>query len=176
MIFTETPFAGAYLIDLEQHADDRGFFGRTFCAREFAQHGLNPKLVQCSISYNRRQGTLRGMHYQAPPHAEAKLVRCTAGAIYDVIVDLRPESRTRHKWFGVELTADNRRSLYIPEGLAHGFLTLADETEVFYQMSELYVADCARGVRWDDPVFSIDWPASVSVISERDRNYPDYSS
>jgi dTDP-4-dehydrorhamnose 3,5-epimerase len=176
MIFTGTPLAGAYLIDVERYADDRGFFGRTFCAREFEKHGLNPRLVQCSISYNRRRGTLRGMHYQAPPHAEAKLVRCTAGAIYDVIVDLRPESRTRNRWFGVELSAANRRSLYIPEGMAHGFLTLSDETEVFYQMAEFYVADSARGVRWNDPAFSIEWPASVAAISERDRNYPDYSS
>jgi dTDP-4-dehydrorhamnose 3,5-epimerase len=174
MIFTETPLAGAYVIDVEQHADERGFFGRTYCAREFERHGLSSRLVQCSISYNRRQGTLRGMHYQAAQNAEAKLVRCTAGAIYDVVVDLRPGSKTLCEWFGVELTAENRRALFIPEGLAHGFLTLADTSEVFYQMSEFYAPDAARGVRWDDPAFGIEWPAPVAVISVRDSSYRDF--
>jgi dTDP-4-dehydrorhamnose 3,5-epimerase len=174
MIFTETLIAGAYVIEVERIEDNRGFFARTWCQREFERNGLSPRLVQCSVSFNNRKGTLRGMHYQAAPHAEAKLVRCTAGAIYDVIVDLRPDSRTLCQWFGVELTAESRRALYIPEGLAHGFLTLADETEVFYQMSEFYAPDSARGVRWDDPAFNIRWPAPVAVISPRDAAYPDF--
>jgi dTDP-4-dehydrorhamnose 3,5-epimerase len=174
MIFTETPIAGAYVIEVERMEDDRGFFARTWCQREFERHGLKPRLVQCSVSFNNRKGTLRGMHYQAAPHAEAKLVRCTAGAVYDVIVDLRPDSRTLCQWFSVELTADNRRALFIPEGLAHGFLTLADSTEVFYQMSEFFTPDCARGVRWNDPAFDIRWPAPVAVISPRDAAYPDF--
>lgn len=174
MIFTETPIKGAYVIEPERQEDERGFFARTWCRRDFAAHGLNPALVQCNISFNRTKGTLRGMHYQVAPHAEAKLVRCTAGAIYDVIVDLRPQSATCTQWFGVELTADNRRMLYIPEGLAHGFLTLGDDTEVFYQMSEYYVAECARGVRWNDPAFGIRWPGEVRMISRRDQSYPDF--
>jgi dTDP-4-dehydrorhamnose 3,5-epimerase len=174
MIFTETPIAGAYVIEVERMEDDRGFFARTWCQREFEKHGLDSRLVQCNLSFNRSKGTLRGMHYQAPPHAEAKLVRCTAGAFYDVIVDLRPGSKSFRQWFGIELTADNRRALFIPEGLAHGFLTLADQTEVFYQMSEFYTPEGARGVRWDDPVFGIRWPAAVAVISPRDAAYPDF--
>jgi dTDP-4-dehydrorhamnose 3,5-epimerase len=174
MIFTETPIASVYVIEVERMEDDRGFFARTWCQREFERHGLNPRLVQCSLSFNNRKGTLRGMHYQAAPHAEAKLVRCTSGAVYDVIVDLRPSSKTFRQWFGVELTADNRRALFIPEGLAHGFLTLADRTEVFYQMSEFYTPDGARGVRWNDPAFGIHWPAAVAVISPRDAAYPDF--
>jgi dTDP-4-dehydrorhamnose 3,5-epimerase len=174
MIFTHTAIAGAYIIDPERLEDERGFFARVWCRREFKAQGLNPGLVQCSISFNRKRGTLRGMHYQAPPHAEAKLVRSTSGAIFDVIVDLRPESKTFRQWFSVELSADNRRMLYIPEGMAHGFLTLRDDTEVFYQMSEYYAAEFTRGVRWNDPAFGIRWPANVAVMSERDRNYPDF--
>ena len=156
MIFTETRLAGAYLIEPERIEDERGFFARTWCRDEFERHGLNPRLVQCNVSYNARRGTLRGMHYQAKPHEEAKLVRCTRGAIYDVIVDLRPDSPTYRQWVAAELTAENRRMLYIPEGFAHGFQTLADETEVFYQMSELFHPESARGVRmttrpWGSP-------------------------
>ena len=176
MIFTEAPIPGAYVIDPERLEDERGFFARTWCQREFEAHGLNPGLAQCNISYNRRKGTLRGMHYQAVPHAEARLVRCTSGAIYDVIVDLRPDSVTFKRWFPVELTADNRRMLYIPEGLAHGFLTSRDDTEVFYQMSEFYTPGSARGVRWNDPAFGIEWPQEIQVIAERDRNYPDFET
>jgi dTDP-4-dehydrorhamnose 3,5-epimerase len=174
MIFTRTAIAGVCIIDPERLEDDRGFFARVWCRREFEAQGLNPGLVQCSISFNRKQGTLRGMHYQAPPHAEARLVRCTSGAIFDVIVDLRPDSKTFRQWISVELSADNHRMLYIPEGLAHGFMTLRDNTEVFYQMSEYYAAESARGVRWNDPAFGIRWPANIVVMSERDRNYPDF--
>ena len=174
MIFTETLLKGAYIIDPERLADERGFFARTWCQREFDAHGLNPGLAQCNISFNRKKGTLRGMHYQVAPHAEAKLVRCTAGAIYDVIVDLRADSNTFKHWFAVELSFDNRRMLYIPAGLAHGFLTLTDGAEVFYQMSEFYTPECARGVRWNDPAFGVRWPQEVTMISERDRAYPDF--
>lgn len=176
MIFTETRLKGAYVIDPERLADERGFFARTWCQREFKAHDLNPGLVQCNVSFNHKRGTLRGMHYQAAPHAEVKLVRCTAGTIYDVIVDLRADSETFKQWFAVELSSDNRRMLYIPEGLAHGFLTLTDAVEVFYQMSEFYVPDCARGIRWNDLAFGIHWPFEATIISERDRAYPDFVS
>lgn len=173
MIFTETKLGGAFIIEPERHEDERGFFARTWCQRQFEAHGLNPRLVQCNISFNRRKGTLRGMHYQTAPHAEAKLVRCTMGAIYDVILDLRPDSATLKQWVAVELTADNHRMLYIPEGLAHGFQTLADDTEVFYQMSEFYHPENVWGVRWDDPEFGIRWPLNeVSEISDKDSNCP----
>lgn len=165
---------GAFLIDLERQEDERGFFARSWCSREFEAHGLNPRVLQCNVSFNRERGTLRGMHYQAEPHDEAKLVRCTAGMIYDVILDLRPQSSTFTRWEAVELTADGHRMLYLPEGVAHGFQTLVDHTEVFYQMSELYRPDCARGVRWDDPAFGIRWPDANRIISERDRGYPDF--
>jgi len=165
---------GVYVIDPERHEDERGFFARSWCVEEFRANGLNPALVQCNISFNRRKGTLRGMHYQAAPHEECKLVRCTLGAIYDVILDLREGSPTFGKWAGVELTQENRRMLYIPEGLAHGFVTLRDDTEVFYQMSEFYHPECARGVRWDDPAFGITWPVAKPFLSERDASYPDY--
>jgi dTDP-4-dehydrorhamnose 3,5-epimerase len=172
MIFKETELRGAYLIEPELIQDERGFFARTWSQEEFASRGLSSKLVQCNGSFNKQRGTLRGMHYQIPPHEEAKLVRCTAGAIYDVIVDLRVDSPTRLKWIGVELTASTLSMVYIPEGFAHGFQTLKDDTEVFYQVSEYYHPESARGVRWDDPAFSINWPLSVSVISERDRSHP----
>jgi len=175
MIFTETPLKGAYVIDPERLADERGFFARTWCRREFEAHGLNTALAQCSVSFNQKTGTLRGMHYQAAPHAEHKLVRCTAGIIYDVIVDLRPGSGTFRHWFAAELSADNRRMLYIPEGLAHGFLTLADNTEVFYQISEYYVPEGARGVRWNDPAFAISWPVQPRIVSQRDSAYADFT-
>lgn len=175
MIFRETPLKGSYVIVLERKEDERGFFARSWCAREFESHGLNPRLVQCNISYNRTRGTLRGMHFQIAPFEEGKLVRCTSGAIYDVIVDLRPGSETRGRHFAVTLSAENRCMLYIPEGMAHGFLTLEGNTEVFYQMSEFYAPECARGFRWDDPGFVILWPDTVRVISDRDKTYPDYA-
>ena len=176
MIFTETPLAGAFVIQIERVSDERGSFARTFDAEEWRSRGLNPEVAQCSVSFNARNGTLRGMHYQADPWAECKLVRCTRGAIYDVIVDLRSGSPTFARWFGVELTEENDRLLYIPEGLAHGFQTLADATEVSYQISQVYVPEAARGVRWDDPEFAIEWPAleGERVISARDRSYPDF--
>lgn len=173
MRFIPTSLAGAYVIEPEPISDERGFFARTWCHTEFADHGLNPNLVQCNISYNKKRGTLRGMHYQKAPHAEAKLVRCTQGALYDVIIDLRKGSDTFAQWFGVELTAQNRKALYVPEGFAHGFITLQDDTEVLYQMSEFFHAESAAGVRWDDPAIRISWPGSISVISEKDKSYPD---
>jgi dTDP-4-dehydrorhamnose 3,5-epimerase len=174
MTFHETKIPGVFEIRLECTPDERGFFARTWCQTEFKQHGLNPKLVQCNISFNTRKGTLRGMHYQSAPFAETKLVRCTNGAIYDVVIDLRPQSQTFKSWTSAVLTAENRNMLYVPEGCGHGFLTLEDGSEVFYQMSEVYNADSARGVRWNDPAFQITWPAEVEVISERDRTYPDF--
>ena len=175
MKFTETKLKGAYVIEVEPIADERGFFARSWCQKEFAEHGLNPNLVQCNISFNLKKGTLRGMHYQAEPHGEAKLVRCIKGGIYDVIIDLRPDSLTFQEWFGIELNSENRKMIYIPEGMAHGCQTLADNTEVFYQMSEFYYSELARGVRWDDASFRIDWPEiSQRVISEKDRNFSDF--
>ena len=172
MKFIETRLKGAFIIEPERLEDERGFFARTFCQKEFEAHGLNPKMVQCNISYNKHKGTLRGMHYQAAPMAEAKLVRCTRGAIYDVIIDLRHESPTYCQWLAEELSTENSRMTYIPEGFAHGFQTLEDDTEVFYQMSEFYSPEHARGVRWDDPVFGIEWPLNTKIISEKDNNYP----
>lgn len=171
MQFVETCLPGTFEIRVEPHCDERGFFARSWCQREFAQRGLNPRLVQCNISFNSRKGTLRGMHFQAPPHAEAKLVRCTRGSIYDVVIDLRAGSSTYKRWVGITLTAGNRSMFYIPEGFAHGFVTLEDETEVFYQMSDFHDPESARGVRWNDPAFGIVWPVEVEVISERDAGY-----
>jgi dTDP-4-dehydrorhamnose 3,5-epimerase len=171
--FLPTTLAGAYLIELEPLADERGMFARTFCEREFAEHGLEFRVVQCNTSFNRRRDTLRGMHFQAGAAAEARLVRCTSGAIHDVIVDLRPGSPTRLKWFAAELSADNRRTMFVPRGFAHGFKTLADGCEVFYQMSSAYDAAAASGVRWNDPALGIDWPGGEPIVSERDRGYPD---
>lgn len=176
MLFTETRLSGAFVIEPQRLEDERGFFARTWCSQEFAEHGLTARVVQCNVSFNRIKGTLRGMHYQEKPHEEAKLVRCTAGAIYDVIVDLRPQSATYLEWIAVELTAQNRQMLYVPVGFAHGFQTLVGETEVFYQMSQFYVAESARGVRWNDPLFAIDWPPDDRTISERDRSYPDFQA
>jgi len=176
MIFYETKLVQVFEINLDLKNDDRGFFARSWCQKEFESQGLNPKVVQCNVSFNARRGTLRGMHYQDAPFQEAKLVRCTKGTIYDVVVDLRPQSLTFKDWIGVLLTAEKRNMLYVPEGCAHGFLTLEDETEVFYQMSEFYHAESARGVRWNDPAFQIVWPDKVEVISERDRTYPDFET
>jgi len=172
MIFTETKLRGAFIIEPEQLEDERGSFARMFCRKEFDTNGLNPNLVQCNISFNRKKGTLRGMHFQIPPYEECKLVRCTMGSIYDVIIDLRPDSQTYCQWFAVELTAEKYRMLYVPKGFAHGFQTLEDDTEVFYQMSEFYNPECARGVRWDDPMFQIFWPLKNSIMSEKDQHYP----
>ena len=169
MKFSPTVLAGACIIDIEPVPDERGFFARSWCREEFARHGLNPDLAQCSISFNKKRGTLRGMHYQAKPHEETKVVRCTRGAIYDVILDLRPESPTFRKWIAVELSADNRRMLYIPAGLAHGFQSLTDDAEVFYQISTPYHPESARGVRWDDPAFGIEWLVTERIISDKDR-------
>jgi dTDP-4-dehydrorhamnose 3,5-epimerase len=173
MRFQPTPIAGVFLLEPEPLRDERGFFARTWCRREFAGRGLNPDLAQCSLSYNRKRGTLRGLHYQAPPWAEAKLVRCLRGAIYDVALDLRPQSPTFKQWYAAELSADDRRMLYIPEGCAHGFQTLSDDAEVFYQISQFHDPASARGVRWDDPAFGIAWPLQTGItISARDQSYP----
>jgi dTDP-4-dehydrorhamnose 3,5-epimerase len=174
MIFKDTGIGGVWVIEPERHEDERGFFARTWDPDGFAERGLNPALAQCSISFNRARGTLRGLHYQAAPHEEAKLVRCTAGAIFDVAVDLRPDSSRFRDWFGVELSAENRLALYVPEGCAHGFLTLADDSEVHYQISQAYVPEAGRGVRWNDPAFAIRWPGEVVVINGRDGSYPDF--
>lgn len=176
VIFRETALRGAFTIDLDRVEDERGFFARSWCVKEFESNGLDARLVQCNISYNKLRGTLRGMHYQIAPAAEVKVVRCTSGAIYDVIIDLRPEAPTYKEHFSVILSSENHRMLYIPEQFAHGFLTLADDTEVMYQMSEFYIPDCARGLRWDDPSFGIVWPEEVRVISGKDRAYPDYTA
>lgn len=172
MIFTESPLPGAFLVDMEPVADERGFFARSFCADEFAARGLGVTLRQCSVSFNARSGTLRGLHYQDAPHEEHKLVRCTSGAIFDVIVDIRPRSPKFRSWFGTELTAHNRRSLFIPPGYAHGFLTLSDDAEVYYMISVPHAPGHARGYRWSDPAFGIQWPMMPSVISTRDAAYP----
>lgn len=172
MIFRETKLKGTFFIELEKLEDDRGCFARAFCQREFEVHGLKLEVAQCSISVNKTKGTLRGMHYQVPPHEEAKLVRCTRGAIYDVILDLRPDSATYKKWLAMELSSDNCRMVYIPEGVAHGFQTLENNTEVFYQMSQYFHPECARGVRWNDPAFGITWPLAPKAMSEKDRSYP----
>jgi len=172
MIFTETPLPGAFLVDLEPRGDDRGFFARSFCAREFEDHGLKPVIAQANLSWNHIKGTMRGLHYQAPPAAETKLVRCTAGAIWDVIVDIRPGSPTHGRHFGVELTAGNRRALYVPEMFAHGYLTLTDGAEVTYSVGEFYTPGVEGGYRWDDPALGIDWPIPVEVISEKDAAWP----
>jgi dTDP-4-dehydrorhamnose 3,5-epimerase len=173
VILRETAVAGAWIVEPERHVDARGFFARTWCAEEFRAHGLSARCVQSSISHNPRRATLRGLHYQVAPHEEAKLVRCTRGAIYDVIVDLRPESPTFLRHAAVVLDADNRLAVYVPEGCAHGFQTLKDDSEVLYQMSAPYVPSAARGVRYDDPAFGIEWPGEVVVINDRDASYPD---
>jgi dTDP-4-dehydrorhamnose 3,5-epimerase len=177
MLFTETELPGAYVIDLERREDERGFFARAWCADEFAEHGLSTKLVQANLSFNVQKGIVRGMHFQVEPHAEDKLVRCTRGAIYDVIIDLRAESETYKRWLGVELDADSRRALYVPKGFAHGYQTLVPDTETFYQVSEYYAPEAERGVRWNDPAFGIEWPDPENAfLSEKDRNWPDRSA
>lgn len=176
MIFQKTKLPGVFEIHIEAKPDERGLFARTWCQEEFASQGLSARLVQCNLSFTTRAGTLRGMHYQVAPHEEAKLIRCTRGAIYDVVVDLRHDSPAYKDWVAVELTAEKRNMIYVPEGCAHGFLTLQDGTEVIYQMSEFWNQDSARGVRWNDPAFQISWPAKIEVISERDRTYPDFQS
>jgi dTDP-4-dehydrorhamnose 3,5-epimerase len=176
VIFEETRLAGAYFVDLERREDARGFFARTWCADEFADHGLVNRLVQANVSWNAEQGTLRGMHFQRPPHAETKLVRCTRGAVYDVIVDLRPDSETYKQWLGVELTDANRRALFVPEGFAHGYQTLAPDSEVIYQVSAAYAPKAEGGVRWDDPAFAIEWPdPDNALLSDKDRSWPDFT-
>ena len=172
MTFTETSIAGAFLLEPERIEDERGFLARTWSARELEARGLETRIVQCSLSYNERRGTIRGLHYQAPPHEEVKIVRCTMGSLHDVIVDARPASRTSGRWHAVQLTAKNRLALYIPEGVAHGYQTLEDWTEVFYQISESYHPESARGIRWNDPAFGIAWPAPPTVISTRDASFP----
>ena len=174
MIFKETPLAGAFVLAPEPREDARGLFARTWCRREVEAYGLDSRIAQCSTSLNRVRGTVRGMHFQVAPFAETKLVRCTRGAIHDVIVDLRPESPTFTRHFAIRLTEDNRRSLYVPVGFAHGFQTLRDDCEVFYQISEFYSPEHSRGVRWNDPVFGIDWPEAMRVITDRDGSYPDF--
>jgi dTDP-4-dehydrorhamnose 3,5-epimerase len=176
VLFERTPIAGVFVVVPERFEDERGFFARTYCDDEFAAHGLETHFVQCNVSWNHRSGTLRGMHYQAWPQGEAKLVRATAGAILDVAVDLRRGSATHLKHFAVELTAEDRKALYIPRGMAHGFLTLTDNAEVFYQMSDKYAPEFARGLRWDDPALAIDWPFEPLIINERDASYADYTA
>jgi dTDP-4-dehydrorhamnose 3,5-epimerase len=175
MIFTATDLQDVFIVEPVRLEDERGFFARTWCQHEFESHRLNPRLVQCSISFNARKGTLRGMHYQVAPHTEGKLIRCTRGAIYDVALDLRPESPDYRRWVAVELTGENRRQLYIPEGVAHGFQTVEDDTEVLYLMSEFHHPECARGARWNDPAFAITWPeVERRIMSERDARYEDW--
>jgi dTDP-4-dehydrorhamnose 3,5-epimerase len=176
MTFCETKLSGVFEIRLEPNQDERGFFARSWCEKEFADRGLNPRLVQCSVSFNFKKGTLRGIHYQTGSYQESKLVRCTQGAIYDVAVDLRPQSPTFKRWFAAVLSAENHHMLYIPEGCGHGLLTLTDNAEVFYQMSQFYHPESARGVRWDDPAFQIAWPGEIKAITERDRTYPNFES
>ena len=176
MKFAETPLRGAYLIEPTPISDARGLFARAFCRHEFEEHGLDPDVSQCNISYNVKRGTLRGMHFQRPPHQETKLVRCTTGAVYDAIIDLRPESPSYCKWYGVELTPENRLMLYVPKGFAHGYQTLVDGSEVFYQVSDFYHAGADDGVRWNDPAFSIHWPIEVAVISEKDKAFSDFAN
>lgn len=176
MIFTETKLKGAFIIEVEKKEDERGFFGRSWCAKEMKDHGLNVNIRQANISLNKAKGTLRGMHFQIAPHQEAKLVRCSRGSIYDVIIDLREDSSTFKQWIGVELTQDNYKMLYVPEDFAHGFITLEDNCEISYLMSEFYVPGAGATIRWNDPLFKIDWPMEPVVISEKDKTQPDFMS
>jgi len=176
MVFKETKLKGAFVIELERFEDERGFFSLSWSENEFARHGLESRLVECNVSFNRKKGTLRGMHYQESPHGQVKLVRCTMGAIYDVIVDLRPSSPTFKRWFSIELTANNHLTLYVPIDFAHGFQTLEDNSEVLYQMSAPYVSGSGSGVRWDDPAFGIQWPDDERIIIARDREYADFNA
>jgi dTDP-4-dehydrorhamnose 3,5-epimerase len=172
MIFTETKLKGAYLINLKRLEDERGFFARTFCQQEFKEYGLNSEIAQTNISYNKKRGTLRGLHMQLPPHEESKLIKCNRGAIYDIIVDLRKNSKTFLRWIGAELTSENHQMIYVPEGFAHGFITLEDNTEVNYQMNQFYAPGYEKGYRWNDPAFDIVWPIEPVVIAEKDKNFP----
>ncbi len=174
MLFSETKLAGAFLINLERREDHRGFFARVWCKEEFAAHGLNPNLAQSNVGFSKRKGTLRGMHFQTQPYAECKLIRCTMGRVVDIIIDLRPSSSTHKQWFSTELSAGNRTMLYVPEGFAHGYLTLDDNTELMYQSTQVYAPKHATGVCYDDPAFGIVWPATIEVISDADRNWPTY--
>jgi len=174
MIFRQTELAGVWVIELERFEDQRGFFARSFCREEFEKHELEPRLEQCNISFNHRRATLRGLHYQAPPHQEDKLVRCTMGSVWDVAVDLRGDSPTYKRWVGETLSAENRRMLFIPKGFAHGFITLEDASEVFYQMSEPYRPESAQAFPFDDPAFAIAWPEEPLVISTEDRSHPPF--
>lgn len=177
MDFSPTPLKDAFVVEIEPHGDSRGFFARAWCRQEFEEQGLSTHVEQCNLSFNETKGTLRGMHFQRPPHSEVKLIRCTRGAIWDVIVDLRPNSETYKRWFGVELTGENRRMLYVPEGFAHGYQTLVDATETLYQVSAAYAPDSEGGVRWDDPAFGIEWPDETArTISEKDAAWPDFTS
>ncbi len=175
MRFSETTLPGAFVIELERREDERGFFARTFCEREFAEHGLPTQFPQCNLSRNDYAGTLRGMHFERLPNRESKLVRCASGAIFDVIVDLRPDSPARYRWFGVELSRDGGRALFVPAGCAHGFVTLTDATDVFYHMGDSYRPGAARGFRWNDPRFAITWPRAPALMSDRDATYPDFT-
>jgi dTDP-4-dehydrorhamnose 3,5-epimerase len=175
VIFTETKLKGAYIIEIEKLKDHRGFFARAWCQNEFKVQGLTSSVVQANVSSNMKKGTLRGMHYQLSPHEETKLVRCTRGAIYDVIIDLRTASPTYTQWIGVELTEENYKMLYVPENFAHGFQSLKDDTEVTYQVSQFYTPGSESGIRWDDPAFSLKWPIEVQVISDKDKSWPDYT-
>jgi dTDP-4-dehydrorhamnose 3,5-epimerase len=175
MKFVPAPLDGAFVIELERLEDERGFFARTFCRREFEQHGLDPAVVQCNVSFNRRRGTLRGLHYQLAPHEEAKTVSCMQGALFDVIVDLRLRSASYGRWFSVELSAEARNALFIPAGFAHGFQTLTDDATVYYQMSEYYHPEAARGILWDDPTLAIPWPVENPIVSTRDAAFPPFS-
>lgn len=174
MIFTETKLKGSFIIEIEKHEDERGFFGRSWCLKEMKDHGINMNVVQANVSYNKRKGTLRGMHYQIAPYEEAKLVRCSKGSIFDVIIDLRVDSPTFKQWFGIDLSQENYKMLYIPEDFAHGFITLEDDCEISYLMSELYVPGAAATIRWNDPFFNIQWPLAPTILSEKDKSQPDF--
>jgi dTDP-4-dehydrorhamnose 3,5-epimerase len=177
MIFTETELKGAYVIEPEKYQDERGYFARVFCENEFKFHGIKLNMVQSNIGFSRKKGTIRGLHYQVYPHAEVKLIRCISGSIFDVIIDLRPESPTYKQWFGIELNSKNSQMLLVPENFAHGYQSLVDNTEVFYLVSQFYTADAERGVRWDDPLFKIQWPEMIHpIISEKDKSWPDFLS
>ena len=174
MIVSETKLKGAFIVELEKREDVRGFFSLSWSQKEFESLGLNSRLVECNISFNRIKGTLRGRHFQVAPYAQAKLVRCTSGSVYDVIIDLRGDSPTFKQWSAVNLTAENHRALYVPEGFAHGFQTLEDRTEILYQMSEIYAPECSRGIRWNDPQFNVEWPAAERIIIDRDNSFEDW--
>lgn len=176
MKFTETPIAGAYIIDVDRIGDERGFFGRLWCEQDYKEMGLVPHIRQVNVGFNHKAGTLRGLHYQKPPHLEVKIVRCTRGALFDVIVDLRPDSPSYRQWFGLELTQDNTSMLYVPEGCATGYQTLVDDTEMYYMATEFYHPESATGVRYNDPAFNIEWPMEVTAMSDGDSQWRDYSA